>query len=213
MTARARLAWSILCGAMTAPDVSACGGRTPLDAWATGGAAGIVNAGSGGVNGAQTGGAASGGMAGASPCSAVSSDHGDCQRVLGWGFDGRHCGPVSGCDCEPDCSHIQPSPVDCALSCSAQGGCNREILGGAGLLQELAPGTYCDDLLVCTGAVSVTDLERIFGVALACESTDQCSGSACVVRRSTYVDAQLWSEICAASLLSIGRITCWLFGP
>jgi hypothetical protein len=224
MTARNRLAWSALCGAITASGASACGGRTAIDAWATGGAAhsepwptggaaGFVNAGSGGANGVQTSGAASGGTAGASSCSAVSADHGDCEAVLGWGFDGRQCAPVAGCDCEPDCARILPNPVDCALACSVQGGCNREVLAGAGLLKELAPGTYCDDLWVCTGVAPTTDFESIFGVAIACESTDQCSGSACLARRSTYVDAKLWSQICAASLLPVARIECWLFGP
>jgi hypothetical protein len=213
MTARTRLTWSILCGAITASGANACGGRTAIDAWATGGAAASVNLGSGGANGVQTGGSASGGTADTSSCSAVSAGHGDCHAVLGWGFDGRQCAVVAGCDCEPDCARIFPNPVDCALVCSAQDGCNREVLVGAGLLKELAPGTYCDDVWVCTGDAPVTDLERIFGADLACESTDQCSGSACLARRSTYVDAKLWSQICAASLLPVARIECWLFGP
>src|SRR5512142_1598935 len=161
-TARARLGWWALCGGITVSGADACGGRTAIDAeatggamhsepYATGGAAGSVSAGSGGANGVQTGGAPSGATAGVSSCSVVSADHGDCEAALGWSFNGRQCAILAGCGCEPDCGYIFPNPVDCALACSVKGECNREVLEGAGLLKDLVPGTYCDELRVCTG--------------------------------------------------------------
>ena len=52
------------------------------------------------------------------PCKVLDpTDYGLCATVLGWGFTGTECELISGCSCEPDCTHFFNSQEECENRC------------------------------------------------------------------------------------------------
>jgi hypothetical protein len=145
--------------------------------------------------------------ASSSPCSIVGGQYGACDKVLGWGFDGKVCRQWNGCDCAPDCAQIFPTAHECAQSCRREGGCNTDALVSQGIAR-FAIGGSCDSLEACVPA----GLEGELGLALTgdCQSGGTCGDlQTCPLKLSSPIDQESWEAYCRASLIAGVRLECF----
>jgi len=205
------LAFLVLVGwALGAP---ACGGSTGRSGTAsgTGGASG-EGAGTGGAVVGTGGDAGSGG--GTSTCATVSGDYGDCEAELGWGFDGIVCRLHSGCDCGADCDHLFLSAAECATACRAAQRCNETALSPEGIASSFAEGGYCDEVSACVPLELADAVAEVAELVRPCEEMAECVGGViCTLSYGGDVDADLWDDVCVASLLPDVGVMCFLWGP
>jgi hypothetical protein len=111
---------------------------------------------------------------GSASCAAQNAHgQGSCEMLLGWGWDGRACIPLSGCSCQgPDCNKLFADPGACykvygvcipctAMDAQGQGRCKM-------LLGWKWDGSQCVSLggCSCQGA----DCDRLFGSAQICQT-------------------------------------------
>lgn len=142
-----------------------------------------------------------------SPCPAATGLYGACERVLGWGFDGKVCRQWAGCDCSPDCSRLFPTAYACAQACQVRGGCNLESPVGKGIAR-FAVGGSCDSLVACLPAEPVVEL----GLDLAgvCRVDGICAeAQTCPITVPDAIDQAQWGRYCTASLIVGVRIECF----
>jgi hypothetical protein len=145
-------------------------------------------------------------------CKEADGDYGPCEAILGYGLVGEKCLAISGCNCEPDCASIFPSPVACATTCAAAGECNDAIITGAGIgPKEVGPGSLCDEVDAC---VDLPELKELFP-ELTCEPGGMpCGGETCHLLFQNVLTPEQWTQICAASLLQgVDELYCVVFGP
>lgn len=145
-------------------------------------------------------------------CEEADGDYGPCEAILGYGLVGEKCLAISGCNCEPDCASIFPSPVACATTCAAAGECNDAIITGAGIgPKEVGPGSLCDEVDAC---VDLPELKELFP-GLTCEPGGMpCGGETCHLLFQNVLTPEQWTQICAASLLQgVDELYCVVFGP
>jgi hypothetical protein len=142
-----------------------------------------------------------------SPCTIVGGQYGACDKVLGWGFDGKVCRPWSGCDCTPDCARIFPTAHECAQACREQGGCNTDALVSQGIAR-FAIGGSCDSLEACVPAGLEGELGLVF--AGNCRSHGTCGDlETCLIEVPSPIDQASWDDYCRASLISGVRLECF----
>lgn len=145
-------------------------------------------------------------------CKEAAGDYGPCEAILGYGLVGEKCLAISGCNCEPDCAYIFPSPVACATTCAAAGECNDALITGAGIgPKEVGPGSLCDEVDAC---VDLPELKELFP-GLTCEPGGMpCGGENCHLLFQNVLTPEQWTQICAASLLQgVDELYCVVFGP
>lgn len=155
----------------------------------------------------------SGGVGSQLSCAPVSGEYGDCEAIVGYGFDGTACKPYSGCDCGSDCAHLFPSAAACASSCAAQGECNTGALLAGGIAGSFTEEAYCDEVFACAADEQQADLEMLLPLTGSCEASDTCSTARCSTSLAGQMDADKWTSACSASLLSGVELTCWIWGP
>jgi hypothetical protein len=218
------------CGDRDRPDGDRAGASAAGSGAAPGDDAGRSEGGSAGTaspvagqSGATTGGSSQAGGAGdlagsgqgghAPACSTVSGDYGDCEAVLGWGFDGDRCRLFGGCDCAPDCDKLYGTALACATACRSTGYCREATFESGGLAGPLKEGKLCDDLTVCTGTASEAELGALLELSV-CEPNAECpDATMCRVVHSGTVSAAEWGSLCTASVLPVDSITCMVYGP
>lgn len=148
-------------------------------------------------------------------CVAVRGDLGDCDSVLGYGFDGARCREFRGCDCGSECDHLTADPLVCASTCGAAGRCDEAAIHAAALAQgPVRSGSFCDELTACART------DTVFAGALAqlglkCEEPGfPCAdGRRCHLQFQGTIDAAGWQKTCAVSLLPGADLQCVLWGP
>jgi len=147
-------------------------------------------------------------VGGNASCKVVSTDHGDCDAALGWGFNGVTCVALSGCDCGEDCDSLFPTAASCATSCAEAGECNVAALAGTKAPIAITIGATCDDVVTCTSAASAAALDSILTSSLPCEVSDLCPELSCPDRIPLPVDEPAFKKACAASLLPDTKLHC-----
>ena len=143
----------------------------------------------------------------------LGGDYGDCEAVLGWGFDGSGCRLYSGCDCGSDCASFFASAAACATACAAEQYCNAAALVGGGILDTFDENSYCDEVYACVPATVEADVAELLPLSSACEASGDCASETCPSSLTGTIAGTDWDQVCAASLLPETQITCWVWGP
>jgi hypothetical protein len=194
----------------------ACGGTTKSTGTVQGGTtAGTSTAvASGGAPALDGGAAGMGGSSGSKVCEVVTGSYGNCEMVLGWGFDGTACRLYSGCDCSPNCGSLFATALDCARACRLEQHCNVAKFKGGGIGSAVVEGAYCDDIFVCSGQAKAEDLAALLDLPDACETSTFCAaGMTCEYAQHAYVSSDDWNRLCMVSLLPVDSVVCWVWGP
>ncbi|MDC0670525.1 hypothetical protein [Nannocystis radixulma] len=150
-------------------------------------------------------------------CGVVDGDHGDCEQVLGWAFDGVECTKRSGCDCAPDCNKFFEEANLCARECAWAGRCNLDQIVGWGMIEgPVGIGQVCDDIRFCDlpGLMAEWSLEFIFPFMWYSENFPApCTqgGGSINWYEGDPIDEDTWTGLCAASMLpGLGPAWCIL---
>ena len=148
-------------------------------------------------------------------CAPVRGDLGDCETVLGYGFDGARCREFRGCDCGSACDQLTADPLLCASTCSAAGKCDEAAIHASGLAQgPVRPGSFCDEVTACAheGTALAAALPRL---DLTCEvpGFPCASGQRCHLQFQGPIHEEGWLKICGLSLLPGADLHCVLWGP
>jgi hypothetical protein len=147
-------------------------------------------------------------------CATVSGDYGDCEAELGWGFDGTVCQLYGGCDCGADCAHMFETAAECATACRAAQHCNEDALSPEGIASSFAEGGYCDEVSACVPLELADAVAEVAELVRPCEEMAECVGGViCTLSYGGDVDAVLWDDVCAASLLPEVGVMCLIWGP
>jgi len=149
-------------------------------------------------------------------CVNVSGDFGDCEMMLGYGFDGRVCRPFSGCGCAPYCGYFFNDLVECVSVCVQEGHCNVELFYGRALASDpFGIGDHCDEINACPSASAVPSLLELFPESLCGEGEQFCSPSiSCRLFGFGVVTESVWQELCGATLIDgVGEVECIVWGP
>ena len=161
-----------------------------------------------------TGDATTGG--GGGQCGVADGDYGPCDAIIGWAFTGTTCELLSGCDCGDDCDLFFDNEIDCAKTCADAGECDEDKLFGVALADDLTLGGFCDQVDVCTPQQYSQLLPDLFPEQFVCEPGQFCPNQqeTCTVSWAGEVTEELWTQLCAASLLpGLSTINCVIWGP
>jgi hypothetical protein len=140
--------------------------------------------------------------------------YGDCANVLGAVFDGRHCVPVSGCDCGADCAAFFPTVESCATGCAAVGRCNTDKFRAPEL--PLRVGYFCDLVEPC-GDNDAATLAEVLSIwpTITCGGSETyciCPTTLMCYAQSVVLDEDLYRRACAITLLAgIDCVSCTIF--
>ncbi len=150
-------------------------------------------------------------------CGIADGDYGTCDAIIGWAFDGQECVLLSGCGCESDCDLFYETLDECATTCADAGECNPDKFIGAGIKENpFVQGDGCDEVDVCTPQSLHDAVMALFPGMFTCEGNGfPCEGDGkCTVQWQGEVDAELWKQLCAASLVpDLETIACVIWGP
>lgn len=148
-------------------------------------------------------------------CAVVPDDHGDCDNLLGWAFDGVECTRRFGCDCAPDCDKFFDEGAVCARDCAYAGFCDEHpIVGWGAVSGPVAVGQACDDIRFCDlpGLMSGWSLGFLFPFIEYSELFGPpCTmgGGAIGWDKGDAIGDEEWTLLCAASLLpGLGSAWC-----
>ena len=111
---------------------------------------------------------------GSATCAAQNAHgQGACEMLLGWGWDGRACVPLSGCSCQgPDCSKLFADPGACYKVYGVCIPCTAMDAQGQGACKMLLGWKWDGSQCVSFGGCSClgTDCDRVFGSAQICQA-------------------------------------------
>ena len=153
---------------------------------------------------------------GGGQCGVADGDYGPCDAIIGWAFTGTTCELLSGCDCGDDCDLFFDNEIDCAKTCADAGECDEDKLFGVALADDLTLGGFCDQVDVCTPQQYSQLLPDLFPEQFVCEPGQFCPNQqeTCTVSWAGEVTEELWTQLCAASLLpGLSTINCVIWGP